>query len=65
MKSIFESCFNYCETTSFYTKFNRCEYYINEEPFMGHVVSPEGITVDPSKVRDVLDWKLPKSIHQV
>jgi hypothetical protein len=33
--------------------------------FLGHVISPEGITVDPGKVRDVLDWKPPKSIHQV
>jgi hypothetical protein len=36
-----------------------------QEPFLGHVISPEGIAVDPSKVRDVLDWKLPKSVHQV
>jgi hypothetical protein len=29
------------------------------------VISPEGITVDPSKVRDVLDWKPPTYVHQV
>jgi hypothetical protein len=34
-------------------------------PFLGHVKSLEGIVVDPSKVRDVMDWKTPKSIHQV
>jgi hypothetical protein len=34
-------------------------------PFLGHVISPEGIAMDPSKVRDVLDWKPPKSVHQV
>jgi hypothetical protein len=34
-------------------------------PFLGHVISPEGIVVDPGKVRDVLDWKLPKYVHQV
>jgi hypothetical protein len=33
--------------------------------FLGHVISPEGIVVNPSKVRDVLDWKPPKSVHQV
>jgi hypothetical protein len=32
---------------------------------LGHVISSEGIVVDPSKVRDVLDWEPPKSIHQV
>jgi hypothetical protein len=34
-------------------------------PFLGHVISSEGIAVDPSKVRDVLDWEPPKSVHQV
>jgi hypothetical protein len=34
-------------------------------PFFGHVISPEGITVDPDKVRDVFDWKAAKSVHQV
>jgi hypothetical protein len=29
------------------------------------VISSEGIAVDPSKVRDVLDWEPPKSVHQV
>jgi hypothetical protein len=33
--------------------------------FLGHVISPEGIAVDPGKVRDVLDWKPLKSVHQV
>jgi hypothetical protein len=29
------------------------------------VVSPEGITVDPNKVKEVLDWKLPTSVSEV
>jgi hypothetical protein len=29
------------------------------------MISLEGIVVDPGKVRDVLDWKSPKSVHQV
>jgi hypothetical protein len=34
-------------------------------PFLCHVISSEGIAVDPSKVRDILDWEPPKSVHQV
>jgi hypothetical protein len=49
----------------FYAKFSKCEFWINEVSFLGHVISPEGITVDPGKVRDVLDWKPPKFVHQV
>jgi hypothetical protein len=48
-----------------YTKFSKCEFWINKVPFLGHVISPEGIAVDPSKVRDILDWKLPTFVHQV
>jgi hypothetical protein len=32
---------------------------------LGHVVSPEGIIVDPSKVKEVLDWKLPMTMSEV
>jgi hypothetical protein len=38
-----------------YVKFSKYEFRINEVPFLGHVISPEGITMDPGKVRDVLD----------
>jgi hypothetical protein len=33
--------------------------------FLGHVTSSEGISVDPGKVWDVLDWKPPRTVHQV
>jgi hypothetical protein len=48
-----------------YAKFSKCEFWINEVSFLGHVISSEGITVDLGKVQDVLDWKPPKSVHQV
>jgi hypothetical protein len=48
-----------------YAKFSKCEFWINEVSFLGHVISSEGIIVDPSKVRVVLDRKAPKSVHQV
>jgi hypothetical protein len=34
-------------------------------PFLGHVVSPEGITVDPDKVKEVLEWKLPTMVSEI
>jgi hypothetical protein len=32
---------------------------------LGHVLTPEGVSVDPSKVQDVLSWKSPTSVHQI
>jgi hypothetical protein len=47
-----------------YAKFSKCAFWLREVPFLGHVISAEGIAVDPSKVQEVLDWKSPKSpIH--
>jgi hypothetical protein len=48
-----------------YTKFSKCEFWIKEVPFLGHVVSPEGITVDPGKVKEVLEWKPPTTVSEV
>jgi hypothetical protein len=48
-----------------YANFSKCEFWINEVSFLGHMISPEGITMDTGKVRDGLDWKPPKSVHQV
>jgi hypothetical protein len=33
-----------------YAKFSKCEFWLNEVPFLGHVISTEGISVDPGKV---------------
>jgi hypothetical protein len=48
-----------------YAKFSKCEFWLTEVQFLGHVVSSEGISMDPSKVREVLDWKPPRTVHQV
>jgi hypothetical protein len=42
-----------------HAKFSKCEFWIKEVPFLGHVVSPEGITVDSGKVKEVWEWKPP------
>jgi hypothetical protein len=39
-----------------YAKFNKCEFWLSEVAFLGHVISAGGISVDSGKVRDVLNW---------
>ena len=38
-----------------YTKFSKCEFWLNTVKFLGHTISSEGISVDPSKVQEVMD----------
>jgi hypothetical protein len=37
-----------------YAKFSKYEFWLSEVPFLGHMISSEGISVDPGKVREVL-----------
>ena len=48
-----------------YAKFSKCEFWSDRVLFLGHVLTPDSVLVDPSKVPDVLDWKSPKSVHQI
>ncbi|WVZ93549.1 hypothetical protein U9M48_039520 [Paspalum notatum var. saurae] len=48
-----------------YAKFSKCEFWIDEVRFLGHVVSKGRIAVDPSKVSTVMNWKVPKIPKEV
>src|ERR1043165_2015170 len=43
-----------------YAKLSKCEFWLGELSFLGHVISGDGIAVDPSKVDAVLRWETPK-----
>jgi hypothetical protein len=48
-----------------YAKFSKCEFWLDTVKFLGYTISSNGISVDPSKVQEVLDWKPPTSVHQI
>ena len=48
-----------------YAKFSKCEFWLNELIFLGHVVSAKGIAVIPDKVQSILDWKSPETVKEV
>jgi hypothetical protein len=48
-----------------YAKFSKCEFWLDSVKFLGHTISSEGISVDPTKVQEVMDWKPPTSVHQI
>jgi hypothetical protein len=48
-----------------YAKFNKCEFCITEVAFLGHVISTGGVSVDPGKVKDVLNWMPPTSVSEI
>jgi hypothetical protein len=39
-----------------YAKISKCEFWLKEVSFLGHIISEGGVSVDPSKVKSVLSW---------
>ena len=48
-----------------YAKFSKCEFWLKEVGFLGHVISGEGIAVDPTKVASVTKWVAPTSVGEI
>ncbi|WVZ52841.1 hypothetical protein U9M48_003860, partial [Paspalum notatum var. saurae] len=48
-----------------YAKLSKCEFWLDQVPFLGHIVSKGGIMVDPSKISSVMDWKVPEVVKEI
>ena len=48
-----------------YAKFIKCQFWLDRVTFLGHVVSTEGISVDPQKIEAIVDWKPPTNVTEV
>jgi hypothetical protein len=49
----------------FYTKFTKCEFWLKEVTFLGHIITNGGIAIDPSKVSDVLKWEPLRTVSEI
>jgi hypothetical protein len=48
-----------------YGKFSKCEFWLTKVTFLGHVISTGGVSVDPGKVRDVLNRMPPTNVSKI
>ena len=48
-----------------YAKLNKCDFLLKQGSFLGHIVSVEGIRVDPTKIEAVVNWKPPRNVTEV
>ena len=48
-----------------YTKYNKCEFWIPDVTFLGHVVSAEGVIVDPAKIEAVTSWQPLRTVKEI
>jgi hypothetical protein len=48
-----------------YAKLSKCEFWLSEVGFLRHIVTKEGISVDPAKVTAVTEWEPPKNVGEI
>ena len=53
---------NLLKEKQLYEKFSKCFFGVQEVEYLGHIVSHEGVKIDPSKIKSIKEWKIPTSI---
>ncbi|KAL4025562.1 hypothetical protein IC575_013964 [Cucumis melo] len=48
-----------------YAKFSKCEFWLKQVSFLGHVVSKAGVSVDPAKIEAITSWPRPSTVSEV
>jgi len=48
-----------------YAKFSKCEFWLEKVAFLGHILTAEGVAVDPEKVEAVSNWQQPTNVSEI
>ena len=48
-----------------FSKLSKCDFWLKEVSFLGHIVSIEDIRVDPTKIEAIVSWKPPRNVTEV
>src|SRR5204863_9853214 len=48
-----------------YVKLEKCKFHVQKTNFLGFIISPEGVEMDPASIATILDWPVPKSVHDI
>ena len=48
-----------------FAKFSKCDFFKDKIQYLGHVVTKEGISVDPKKIKAIEDWPVPNDVIDV
>jgi hypothetical protein len=47
-----------------YAKFSKCDFFQKQIHYLGHVLSKEGVAVDPHKIMSIMEWPTPKDVQK-
>ena len=61
MKIVFQTL----KENQLYAKFSKCEFYKDEIQYLGHIISEQGLVVDPEKIKAIKEWPVPTDVSAV
>nr|GEY53354.1 hypothetical protein [Tanacetum cinerariifolium] len=64
MRIIFVLCWKFCVRRSFMQN-SLSDFWLGQAAFLGHIVSADGITIDPAKVEAITKWSRPTTVTEV
>ena len=53
------------EEHKLYAKLKKCEFWLEEMQFLGHIMTKDGISVDQTKIEAIVNWPRPKNVSEV
>ena len=65
MLNMLTGCYTYWRRNNYMQKRSKCFFGVQEVEYLGHIVSHEGVKVDPSKIKTIKEWKIPTSIKHM
>jgi hypothetical protein len=48
-----------------YAKFSKCDFFQKQVHYLGHIISKEGVAVDPNKIKSIMEWPTPKDVSNI
>ena len=48
-----------------YANFIKCNFYQRKIQYLGHAISEDGIAVDPEKIKEIMEWPIPKDVEDI
>ena len=48
-----------------YAKLSKCDFYQKNIQYLGHIISEDGIEVDPEKIKEIVEWPRPRNVVEI
>jgi Reverse transcriptase (RNA-dependent DNA polymerase) len=54
-----------CRNNGLFANVKKCEFHVNIIEYVGYIISPAGLSMDPAKIQAIEDWPVPRTVKEV